>query len=138
MRKTALYSPPIGLRNCTIGGNRCIGIGTVSLTVKCRQGDDERISTSVLENIYHTPDMLSIRSLLMATQSGEGGYVKGTDGNGELWYEEDFVGLMRLVIAGDPEGESVLEGEAEKGGGGSLSVYMELEEAKKIARIMGE
>jgi hypothetical protein len=71
-------------------------------------------------------------------QKWVGGCVKGTDRDGEpLWYGEEFVGLMRLVIAGNPQGESVLEREAEKGAL-SLSIYITPEEAEKITEMMDQ
>jgi hypothetical protein len=43
-------------------------------------------------------------------RSRGGECVKGMD-----WDGDEFVGLMRLAIAGNSQGKSVLEGEAEKG-----------------------
>jgi hypothetical protein len=54
----------------------------------------------VLENIFHTPDALNngFNLHLMEFKQMRGG---GTDGDGKLlWYGEECVGLMTLVLAG--------------------------------------
>jgi hypothetical protein len=131
---------------CTIGGTRCIGVGTVELNVKRSNtpGDgDENTYTLVLENVFHTPDTLSNGFNPLRTECdhawGEG-VVKGTDRrSGEaLWYAEEFAGLMRLVIAGNPQGESVLEREVGGGRALSLSIYIMPEELANINAQLAE
>jgi hypothetical protein len=75
MKSRSSFTTYRHLENCAFGGNRCIGVGTVELKVKRRQGDVEsKITyTLMLENVFHTPDTLNNRynPYLMEFRCGE-------------------------------------------------------------------
>ena len=48
----------------------------------------------------------------------------GNQNDLEVWYAKEFCGLWRLVLAGNPQGESYLEAMSQNSAGLSLSVYL--------------
>lgn len=119
------YRPIIG---GTAQGAQVAGIGTVELEVK-RSPEGQETNMLVLEDVLHIPTAKcnGFRSrALQGTESWGAGVVQGFDGTSTqpTWYATEFCGLRRLVLAGNPQGESELE----EGGHYSLSLYLSREE----------
>ncbi|KAE8147862.1 hypothetical protein BDV25DRAFT_142340 [Aspergillus avenaceus] len=101
-----------------IGGSRVLGVGSVELRVR-RGSEDERTNTLVLNDVLHMPNArcngLSLpkyqdaNPLSGVDDEGEHFQAKSEDGSEPLWYTEEFRGLSRVVLAGQPQGESVLK-----------------------------
>lgn len=97
--------------------------------------NDSRESTLVLENVLHIPKArfngfnpaLYGAGVLSFRQDG---CQARTRRGRPLWYSELFLGPSRLVLAGDPQGESqIRDGETYW-----LSVYLNGEQAEKLLR----
>ncbi|PKY04329.1 hypothetical protein P168DRAFT_290413 [Aspergillus campestris IBT 28561] len=111
---------------CKIAHKRVLGIGTVELTVQ-RSPDDPRPHKLTLHDVLHMPSArcngLSVdkyreehpgedlREVMMG--SGGGQEMMQAVGGGEeeaLWFADEYCGCLRVVVWGDPQGESFLRG----------------------------
>ncbi|KNG87515.1 hypothetical protein ANOM_003811 [Aspergillus nomiae NRRL 13137] len=120
-----------------IAGSRVLGVGSVELRVRRRSGDGE-INTLVLDNVLHMPNArcngLSLPKYRethpLAGVDGEGDHVeaRSDDGSEPEWYAERYHGLPRVVLAGEPQGESHLSDD----GHNMLSVMASNEEMEKL------
>lgn len=116
----------------TAQGVPVIGMGTVELEVQ-RAPQSLDTYTLVLENVLHIPTAMCNgfnSPRFGGSQTWTKGGVQGLDAsNGEpLWYGTEFCGLNKLVLAGNPQGESVLEEKAKDGYRFMLSMYLSAEE----------
>lgn len=118
--------------------SRVIGIGTVELVVK-RSPTDPSTNVLVLENVLHIPDAICNGFCAMLN----GGYESWDRGGVTQFFEDayltrpmfyatEFCGLTRLVLAGNPQGESVLEQKRKDGACFLLSVYLSPEERAQL------
>lgn len=112
------------------------GIGTVELEV-VRAPDDPRTHTLLLEDVLHIPSALCngfAASLMPIKQSWSREGTQGYDQNDEeIFHGTVFCGLRRLVLRGDPQGESPLEEERHrKGTHFWLSLYPTFEEMANL------
>lgn len=107
------------------------GIGTVQLKVPASKKKGSPIRTLVLDDVLHIPSaicngfcMAKYHTLYGGTTSfGHG--MSGTDSQGHpLWYGKPFCGVDKLVLAGNPQGESYLENEKKEGASFMLSMYI--------------
>ncbi|KAB8261937.1 hypothetical protein BDV32DRAFT_147932 [Aspergillus pseudonomiae] len=120
-----------------IAGSRVLGVGSVELRVRRRSGDGA-INTLVLDNVLHMPNArcngLSLPKYRethpLAGVDGEGDHVeaRSDDGSEPEWYAERYHGLPRVVLAGEPQGESHLSDD----GHNMLSVMASNEEMEKL------
>ncbi|KAA8649626.1 hypothetical protein EYZ11_002658 [Aspergillus tanneri] len=92
------------------------GVGTVELNVRTNPKKGSRTRTLVLENVLHVPDAICNGFCFAKYHATHGGMAsldsvwKGTDKQGSpLWYGQPFRGLEKLVLAGNPQGESYLD-----------------------------
>jgi hypothetical protein len=114
----------------TAGGAKVIGIGTVELQVR-RSPTSKETGTLVLEDVLHIPRAICNGVNLVqykdwSTSFGDGS-AWGHDRNGKLmWYATPYCGLNRLVLAGNPQGETYLQ--EREGVFYSLSVFQSEEE----------
>lgn len=95
----------------TAQGAKVIGIGTVELKVN-KAHDSSETGNILLHNVLHIPSSLcngikAFGTIGNGCQFGPEG-VSGYDEDGPMWYAEDFCGLWRLSLAGNPQGESVM------------------------------
>ncbi|KAL4863507.1 hypothetical protein BDV12DRAFT_177432 [Aspergillus spectabilis] len=111
------------------------GVGTVELRVRSSNRKGFPIRTLVLENVLHIPSAICNGFCWAKYHSAHGGSVSlrkefsGTDGQDHpLWYGQSFRGLNKLVLAGNPQGESYLE----DGESYILSMYIDEDDLKKI------
>jgi hypothetical protein len=110
-----------------------VGIGTAELEVK-RCPREQETNALVLEDVLHIPTAKcnGFRSrAVQGTESwGAGGVVQDFDGTRTqpMWYATGFCGLYRLVLAGNPQGESELQ----EGGMYSLSIYLSQEDKASL------
>lgn len=85
------------------------GVGTVHLTV-CKSPRDLSAHTIVLENVLHLPDAIcnGFNPLLYGSgMSCQEEYWEGGDTSGNpVWFSTPFAGHTKLVLAGDPQGET--------------------------------
>ena len=113
------------------GRARVIGIGTVELTVR-RSPRTNNTITLIMTDVLHMPDapcngFNPYRKGNMKHSVGEilqGTATIGNQNDLEVWYAKEFCGLWRLVLAGNPQGESYLEAISQNSAGLSLSVYL--------------
>ncbi|CZR56447.1 uncharacterized protein PAC_06335 [Phialocephala subalpina] len=121
----------------TIGANNTpiLGVGTVELEVKKSPSSNET-GRIVLYNVVHMPSAIC-NGFSPMTQAGEGlgtgasfggTRVEGTEGGMTVWYTERFCGLDRLVLAGNPQGESHMT----PGSHYSLSLYLSADEKRAL------
>ncbi|RDW72535.1 uncharacterized protein DSM5745_07707 [Aspergillus mulundensis] len=120
------------------GSTYVAGIGTVKLQVRSIPRRGALTRTIVLENVLHVPSAICNGFNFHAYHRQHGGDTAagpwdgpgskwntdyGTDPEGHpLWYSEEFCGLERLVLAGEPQGETYLK----EGGSYFLSMYLSL------------
>ncbi|KAF9885797.1 hypothetical protein FE257_012379 [Aspergillus nanangensis] len=108
-----------------IAGNRVLGVGRVELQVQ-RAPEDTRTNTLVLQDVLHMPNApcngLSINKYRDANPGldvegdGEEHVQAVSDEDREpLWYGDDYHRMARVVLAGEPRGESYLEEESDDG-----------------------
>ncbi|EAW08320.1 uncharacterized protein ACLA_030530 [Aspergillus clavatus NRRL 1] len=120
-----------------IGRSRVLGIGTVELEVQ-RAPRDPRSNKLVLEDVWHMPDArcngLSAPTykaanppLSVETQGEHCQAKKEEDGEAQ-WFGDPYCGLSRVVLAGNPEGDSYLR----DGQGHMLDVSATPEELSKL------
>jgi hypothetical protein len=119
----------------TAGGAAVIGVGSVELLVK-RSPEGPGTKKLVLDDVLHIPSAICNgfnpnrkpgRCGITASQ----GLMQGFVGPGEdqpAWHARDFCGLYRLVLEGNPQGESELRGDGPK----LLSIYLSEEEAENL------
>jgi hypothetical protein len=120
-----------------IGRSRVLGIGTVELQVQ-RGPRDPRPNNLVLEDVWHMPDArcngLSVSKYTETNQpssvESEGQHVEAkSDRDGEaLWFGDAYCGCSRVVLTGDPKGDSYLR----DGQTHMLSVIASPEELDKL------
>ncbi|KAL4890684.1 hypothetical protein BDV59DRAFT_183972 [Aspergillus ambiguus] len=107
------------------------GVGTVQLTV-CRGRNDPSPQVLVLEDVLHIPEAIcnGFNPLLYgSSMSCNASYWEGGDVNGQpLWYGLPFAGATRLVLWGNPQGDS----EMIDGRHYTLSLYITPEEKQAI------
>jgi len=117
------------------GGQRVIGVGTVELQVETSPTDSTP-RTLVIKNVLHIPEaicngynpMLDFHAMAWGKEG-----ITGLDKDGEVvWYAVDFCGLRKLVLAGNPQGESEMQKEGNEGVGFMLSLYATEEELSSI------
>lgn len=105
---------------CQVGLTRVLGVGTVNLET-VRDPDDPRPYTLRLENVLHIPEALcngiSVDKLVRE-EDLDLDVIEEEDGHGRLcckqtgepvFYGTSHCGVQRLVLAGDPQGESYLK-----------------------------
>lgn len=85
------------------------GVGTVHLSV-CKSPHDLSAHTITLENVLHIPEAVcnGFNPLLYGSgMSCHQEYWEGGDTSGNpVWFSTPFAGSTKLVLAGDPQGES--------------------------------
>lgn len=122
----------------TASGTAVNGIGTVELKVERSPEKGWGIKTLVLEDVLHIPSAKCngfnssiFRISSDGAESWEDGRVQDLAGDTRepQRYATKLSGLMRLVIAGDPQGDSPL---AVDGGPKLLSIYMSAEEKNSL------
>ncbi|KAL4891634.1 hypothetical protein BDV59DRAFT_181375 [Aspergillus ambiguus] len=130
-----------------IAGRRVLGVGTVELRVR-RGPQDDRTNTLVLQEVLHMPNApcnaLCIDKYRDANpdsdveESESEDYVAAVkDVDREpLWYGHDYGHMLKVVLAGQPEGESHL-GDG-KSGGAMLGVVASPEELETLWRRVRE
>lgn len=114
-------------------GGACpiVGIGTVELQVP-RGPNDPEVHTLVLENVAHIPSAMcnavTIQELGHTVYWGE--IMTGYEREGRpAWYTTKFCGLGRLVLPGNPQGESHMNDDGSMGY--ALSVYLDEENTRR-------
>lgn len=101
----------------TAQGARVVGVGTVELCVRCNPAD-ESTATLVLENVLHIPGAVCngfSAQLKRDAMSCKKEIPPGLDREEECsssWYTISSCGLTRLVLAGDPQEDSLLQDES--------------------------
>ncbi|EFQ99058.1 hypothetical protein MGYG_02071 [Nannizzia gypsea CBS 118893] len=118
---------PVTLESGT--GVRVIGMGTVELKVP-RSPDNQEVNTLVLDGVLHIPEAIcngfNPRVLGGSTSFGEP--LQSYDENRRpTYYATQFCGLWRLVLDGNPQGESRLA-EARRDGSVMLSLSLFISE----------
>ncbi|KAM5437740.1 hypothetical protein MferCBS31731_005244 [Microsporum ferrugineum] len=115
-------------------GVRVIGIGTVELQVP-RTPNNPEVHTLVLNNVLHTPDSVcngfNPRLLGGTTSFSEPLQSYEKDGR-PSYYATIFCGLWRLVLDGEPEGESTLPELERNGALLSLSLFLTDEDEDRL------
>jgi hypothetical protein len=111
------------------------GIGTVELRVHTGNEEGSTDGVLVLENVLHIPSAICNGFNFVEYQRINGGSArigrdtKGFDRDGRtIWYGQSFVGLQKLVLAGNPQGDSSLS----DGGSYSLSIYISHEDLELV------
>lgn len=110
---------------CKISHKRVLGIGTVELTVQ-RSPNDPRPHKLVLHDVLHMPGArcngLSVDKYreehpgedLREVMTDEGQEmlqaVGGDEEEAALWFADEYCGCLKVVVWGDPQGESFLRG----------------------------
>lgn len=91
------------------------GVGTVELKVQTTHDKGSPVRTLVLEDVLHIPEAtcngfsVAVYHTLNGGSTRLGREPSGTDeGYQPLWCSEEFKGLNKLVLAGNPQGESYL------------------------------
>ncbi|KAL4744787.1 hypothetical protein BDW72DRAFT_74619 [Aspergillus terricola var. indicus] len=104
------------VRNHTGGEAYIAGVGTVELNVRASPKRRSPTQKLVLENVLHIPSAICNGFSMTTYYASHGGTVRsspcfqGTDEHGSaLWYGQPFLGLEKLVLAGNPQGESYLD-----------------------------
>ncbi|KAL2859891.1 uncharacterized protein BJX67DRAFT_368559 [Aspergillus lucknowensis] len=92
------------------------GVGTVELNVRTSPKKGSPSRSLVLENVLHVPDAVCNGFSVGVYYATHGGttsfspFFRGTDEQGSaLWHGKPFRGVEKLVLAGNPQGESYLE-----------------------------
>jgi hypothetical protein len=104
------------VHNCTGGDTYIAGVGTVELYVRASPKRRSPTRKLVLDNVLHIPSALCNGFSINTYHFTHGGttrcspFFQGTDRQGSaLWYGQPFRGLEKLVLAGNPQGESYLD-----------------------------
>ena len=113
------HSAPRGGESVPPGRNKVIGIGDVELTVNRRRDENDNSTRSLrLENVLHLPESPcngfnpgTLRGCTIKTEGeGKGKYTEGLDIFGDPWWHaKPFHGRMRLALAFDPPGKTILK-----------------------------
>ncbi|PCH00023.1 Hypothetical protein PENO1_050280 [Penicillium occitanis (nom. inval.)] len=116
------------------------GVGTVELKVQTSREEGSLVRTLVLEDVLHIPDARCNGFSVAMYHTVHGGSTRlGREPSGSdeeyqpLWCSSEFKGLNKLVLAGNPQGESYL-GDAVK----MLSMYIGDEDHEGIVGPRGE
>ena len=125
---------------CQIGTTRVLGVGTVKLET-VRSPQDQRTHILELDNVLHIPEALcngiSINPEFMVEHglqiSFRESLVYKEDTKEPFFYGRKYCGLPRIVLAGDPHGETYLE----EGTAYSLSIYAGDDQLQELARRVG-
>ncbi|KAB8068204.1 hypothetical protein BDV29DRAFT_184937 [Aspergillus leporis] len=109
------------------------GVGTVHLSVCKSLRDRTTPHTIVLEDVLHIPEAVcnGFNPLLFgSSMSCNADYWEGADRSGQpVWFSLPFAGHTKLVLEGDPKGESeLIEGRYY-----TLSLYITPEEKQELA-----
>ena len=120
----------------TAQGATVLGIGTVKLQVR-RSPTNSDTHTLTLENVLHIPSAIcngfSSGLNIVGTERWSLGLTQSYDENERpIWYALDFCGLRRIVLDGNPQGESEIQEQYRKGGAFSLSIYLSKEEEENL------
>ncbi|KAL4789795.1 hypothetical protein BDV19DRAFT_373543 [Aspergillus venezuelensis] len=110
------------------------GIGTIQLQVRSSPARGAPTRTLELHDVLHTPGTICNGFNSMAWQRSEGGpstdLCSGTDRfDAPFWYSKVFRGLNRLVLAGNPQGESYLPRDTVL----ALSLYIDPADLEEIS-----
>ncbi|KAL4733181.1 hypothetical protein BDV11DRAFT_200550 [Aspergillus similis] len=104
------------VRNCTGGETYIAGVGTVELNVRASPKRRSPTKKLVLDNVLHIPSAICNGFSCTKYHASHGGTIRfspffqGTDEHGSaFWYCQPFRGLEKLVLAGNPQGESYLD-----------------------------
>ncbi|KAB8209340.1 hypothetical protein BDV34DRAFT_188913 [Aspergillus parasiticus] len=115
------------------------GMGTVELRVRASKTEGSPVRTLVLDSVLHIPSAMCNGFCFAKYNTVYGGTTflgpefSGTDRqNHPLWYGEPFCGLQKLVLAGNPQGESYLEDWKRDGGSFCLSMYVDEKDLEEI------
>ncbi|PTU20600.1 hypothetical protein P175DRAFT_0438057 [Aspergillus ochraceoroseus IBT 24754] len=125
-----------------VGSQRVLGVGSVELKVR-RAPDDARPNVLALQGVLHLPDAscngLSLPRYrganglvgITGEERGRGGFLQArSEVDGErLWYGDEYCGWSRVVLWGDPRGETYLGQEPE---GSMLGVVASAEELDQL------
>lgn len=110
------------------------GCGTVELKVQTSREEGSSVRTLVLEDVVHIPEAKCNGFSVAVYHTLHGGSTRlGREPSGRdeeyrpLWCSEEFKGLNKLVLAGNPQGESYL-GDGVK----MLSMYIRDEDLEEI------
>lgn len=113
------------------------GIGTVELRVSTDNEEGSPDGVLVLENVLHLPSAICNGfncvkyHNIIGGSSRLGRDTKGFDGDGRIiWRGQPFIGLQKLVLAGNPRGDSSLR--ESEGVMHSLSVYISNEDLRTV------
>ncbi|KUL89745.1 hypothetical protein ZTR_00549 [Talaromyces verruculosus] len=116
------------------------GVGTVELKVETSREEGSLVRTLVLEDVLHVPEAncngfsVAVYHTLHGGSTRLGREPSGTDEEYQpLWCSEEFKGLNKLVLAGNPQGESYL-GDGVK----MLSMYIGDEDLERIEKTTEE
>jgi hypothetical protein len=111
------------------------GVGTVELKVRSSPAEGAPTRTLVLEDVLHVPSAICNGFCFPQYHSIVGGVtslgsMRSSDEEGRpLWYSEDFYGLKRLVLDGNPQGETYL---GDNGAMKALSMHISSEDLESI------
>lgn len=124
---------------CQIGLTRVLGVGSVNLET-VRGPDDPRPYTLQLENVLHIPEAvcngISLDKLErecgfdLDVMEEEEGRLSCKQTGESVFYGTTYCGIQRLVLAGDPQGESYLRDGVEY----MLSVYAGENQLQELER----
>ncbi|QKX62832.1 uncharacterized protein TRUGW13939_09997 [Talaromyces rugulosus] len=109
------------------------GVGTVELKVRSSSEEGSPTRTLVLDDVLHIPKAICngfcfAKYHTIIGGSTSLGSMSSRDNEGQpLWYSEDFHGLKRLVLDGNPQGESYLDD-----GPKLLSMHVDTEQLESI------
>jgi hypothetical protein len=111
------------------------GVGTVELRVRSSKEEGSPDRVLVMENVLHIPSAICNGFNWAVYRAINGGHVNlelefnGCDSDGRpLWCGQPYVGLQKLVLAGNPQGESYLK----EGGHYCLSIYVSNDDLRAI------
>ncbi|KAL2814091.1 hypothetical protein BDW59DRAFT_178067 [Aspergillus cavernicola] len=107
------------------------GIGTVELSVRSSPEKNAPTRTLVLDQVLHIPSALSNGFNMTGYHyhyGGAAGVLQAKDADGHpFWHAEEFCGLGKLVLAGNPQGLSY----SKEGKYYALSSYISPEDIKR-------
>ncbi|KAE8143706.1 hypothetical protein BDV38DRAFT_1987 [Aspergillus pseudotamarii] len=123
-----------------IGGETFVaGMGTVILKVRASKKKGSPIRTLVLDDVLHIPSAICNGFCFAKYHTVYGGTASlglefsGTDPlNYPLWYGKPFCEFQKLVLAGNPQGETYLEYKKKEGVSLLLSMYINKKDLEEI------
>ncbi|KAF3897545.1 hypothetical protein GTR04_1774 [Trichophyton interdigitale] len=130
--KTYRHIRPVTLSSGT--GARVIGVGSVELKVP-RSPDNPEVNTLILDDVLHIPGAIcnGFSPQLLGGSTSFGDPLQGYDDDKQpSYYATTFCGLWRLVLNGNPEGETQLAEARRNGSKLFLSVYINEEDEEHI------